>query len=611
MNVKEIIILYQTIYKDFELYYIILIMTCTLSLTNQGYKDYPLLSSDGITHPNWGIDTNKLLSATLTSSTTFKYYSLGTGLGATWGNRYSFCINRQTSNISNFYVIISSTQPLATSVTLNGIMSSTNFYYNSSNNNYYVNNSSIGIPALYVYPNVNVDGGQIYFRIESDGKIYSGYSKQTSSLIGTSNFTGSIYVGIVVQQTSGTGTGTYKMIPHTLFDPAPTINPNPFAGHSIYTNFSTTTFGYKDGTSFNNGTGVAIYNGPLNGTQLIHTLGSSYTNNGTTYRKFWGIDFYFSIQLTLNGNNIKIGVGSGYSSNYHLNYYYDTFDGKCYIGNVVGATLAPGLTNLTFRFDKFTNFYVGDSPTNLTLVGNVYQTIETRQRIYTTTYYEQYGFNASGIISYGNVNSSIQIKHIEYGSNLAGYDGKLRCNDVNQSIGTIFKLVNNSLSSAPLISTVDRTFWAGGTYGGNGESSYYGTSLSLQTIGIQTIANLYISVAFNCNNSGGLSPFTVQNYVTTGTRSFYYNVSTNVFRLNNTIISSSFVPTSSLLTLNGKLYCEVNPDGKIYFGNDEANKILITNGPSGMVANVDSLTMMLWVEPAGSGKYAYKLLYPS
>lgn len=582
--------------------------SCSLSLINEGYKEISTLNTDGIDHPNWGIGTNKLLSETLTSSTTFKYYPLGTGVGATWGNRYTFCITRQTSNISNFYVIISSTQPLATSATLNGIMSATNFYYNSSNNNYYVNNVSIGIPALYVYPNINVDGGQVYFRIEPDKKIYSGYSKQTSSLIGTSNFTGQIYVGIVVQQTSGTGSGIYKMTSYTLFDPAPTINPNPFAGHSINTEFGG--IGFKMG-SYDTPTKTCTITGTLNSSSQNYTNGLYYLNNGANKFGFFigGIDFYFKIKLTLNGNNIKVGIGGPNIFGFPpLLYNYDTLDGKCRIGNIVGTTIASGLTDLVFRFDKFSNFYVGDSTLNLTLVGNIFQNMDTITNIYSGYFIPASSFFFVYEATFGNVSNQIKIQNVEYGSDFTGFDYLYRYHLFENVVATqYYKLGNNSLSWTNTVSGWDRVPFSGASVYFGDNSGY---SLSLQTTGIQSITNLYVSVDYNCNIDYSLVPLGVVNFASTGTHSFYYDCALNVVKRNGSTLSHTFTPTSSLLNLNGKLYVETFGNGNIYLGNSEATKVLITNNTTGFNSNTHTFHIKVWVQASG-GKWAFKRLYPS
>lgn len=347
-------------------------MSYSLLLTQQGHKPNSLLSIDGKTWPNWGFNDNGTLTLlkTLTSNTTFTYSSINTIVpSAVFGTRYSLCIQTQSSTISNIYFVISTTQPLSTASSITGLLGSSYIYYSSNDNMYYMSGNQLGFPTLFPYTDIGVDAGQIYVRIEEDGKVFSGKGKATSAFIGklTANAGDVLYIGLVVQNTTGTGTGDYLMTPLNFLNPAPTTIPlNPLFNQTPLTGY--------------NPSSLVLQNGSLNQSITGLNANTFYTYIAAETQSY-NTDVYYLLNLSPNGNSIRIGfytngaIASGVSNSLTSvtkpDFYYDSITGGCFAGTTRLVTIPNNLTVLFIRLDENLNFYVGRTDTNYQLVCNL------------------------------------------------------------------------------------------------------------------------------------------------------------------------------------------------------------------------------------------------
>lgn len=526
-----------------------------------GKKEYSLLGTDGITHPNWGLGSlNDLkIENNVTSDTLFKYIDIGIANGATWGNRYSFCISCTATTISEVYIVLSNAPAQAISaISLGSLLPSNNYYYSSSDNKYYTNFFNGTAPALYIHPNINTVGGQIYFRIEEDGKIYSGYGKNTSSLIATSSMTGTLYVGLVTKQTSGSGSGTFKMISHTINDPDPTTTyqnilqlPNSSSTHTV--------------------TATA-----LNRYYFDYRITSWIQNR-------FGNDRYYVLNMTYNNNNVKIGFfieSHDYSVANTSNFehtsliinpfaHYDSTTGQCLIGSTVLATLTPFLPTVFVRIDKNCNFYVGSSFTNNTLIGNIKNYLNFTSRM-------NYGSSPFGYSIFNSSNIYTIFNLVDSGFN------KLPSNDIhgytypssterNQIIAGAFNTLQQTFVLTP---SVYNNFTNVG-FPGN-DYFIYGERFSFT---IKCIAGGMTEwgFVFTTNIGSTTEPTFTSNL---STNYISYQSIDNAYRTNGGVLVSNPSPSPNITTTNGQIYFRIEPDRSIYSGFNQASATLIGQMPS-------------------------------
>lgn len=534
-----------------------------------GKKDYSLLGSDGITHPNWGIEStfnNFNIEYNLLSDTLYRYTKMGIANGATWGNRYSFCISNTVTDISNTYIVISSSPASGFSAsTLPALLPSNNFYYSSIDNKYYTNFSNGTLPGLYIYPNIHTNGGQIYFRIEQDGKIFSGYSKNTASLIGTGPTSGNIYVGIVTKQTSGTGSGSFKMIPYTISNPAPSSLP------VVY-----------DNTILklpNNDITQTVTTTALNKYLFDYrTAGNVWANNR------WGNDRYYIIGTTYNGNSVNIGFFTYNADPLVTNQftfesntsvlkpyaYYNSSTGQCIIGTTVLATLSPNLTNVFLRIDRNCNFYVGTSLSSNTLIGNMKTYLNfTSPVTFGMTYGVPFGYEVFSSTNVNTVFNLIDTGFAEVPStDIHGYTYP-NFNERQQNISTTY----SSLQQTFVFSTSNYERFTNITFPGNTtmtNGKRYSFTIKCITGGMSewgiVIGNntLSFSTTVTTFNQG----FSVMDYVS------YQSINNSYYASGNVLVSQPS-PSPNITTTNGQIYFRIEPDGKIYSGFNQASATLV------------------------------------
>lgn len=522
-----------------------------------GKKEYSLLGTDGITHPNWGLGSlnNLKIENNVTSDTLFKYIDIGIANGATWGNRYSFCISCTATTISEVYIVLSNAPAQAISaISLGSLLPSNNYYYSSSDNKYYTNFLNGTAPALYINPNINTVGGQIYFRIEEDGKIYSGYGKNTSSLIATSSMTGTLYVGLVTKQTSGSGSGTFKMISHTI------NNPNPSQPPITYT--------------------IPLTIKSTNPQSFAHT--ASALNKYTTWNSvislnnyLWGEDMYYHLDINYNGNSGKFGFECNHpsppSQSYvsslletstvrYMSMYYDSLTGGCYVNNQNLLTISPNLPTVYLRIDSNTNFYVGSNSSDYQLVGNFKQTI-----VISNT---KNNFVLSNMF-YHTSNLSSTTTLINAGKNVSPFlslpGGHTYPNFITANGGGSYEL-NTTLSVAPNYSyapfyIINSTSFLPVTSRG---------SVTVQIVGlVGSLTNIGIGVTLNDNVYSGLP----QSLYATGG---YYDGMVNTFydKVNNTQ-TTSFSPSPNIHAVGGQIYIEWRENKQVYIGRSKSTAVLI------------------------------------
>lgn len=545
-----------------------------------GKKEYSLLGTDGITHPNWGLGSlNELkIENNVTSDTLFRYIDLGIANGATWGNRYSFCISCTATTISEVYIVLSNVPAQANSaISLGSLLPSNNYYYSSTDNKYYTNFSNGTTPALYVYPNINTIGGQIYFRIEEDGKIYSGYGKNTSSLIATSVMTGTLYVGLVTKQTSGSGSGTFKMVSHT------NNNPNPTPPPVTYT--IPLTIKQTNPQSFNH-------------TATLLNKYTSWNSHTVLNTYFFGEDIYYSLNINYNGNSGKFGFevnsptgqtpnvsGAEYNTVRYMSMYYDSLTGNCFVNNQNLLTITPNLTTLYLRLDSDTNFYVGSNSSNFQLVGNFKQTIIISNwglsfTLASMFYHTSSLTGTTTLVSAGKNPSpflSLPGGHTYPNFKTANGSGSYEFNNLT---------LNSSNATSPF-------------YNANG-LSFSSNSRGSITVTITNITgSLSIFAIGVSQNDGSYTGVIDTDYGTGG----YYSGNTNFFHNKvNLLTSSAITPSPNMLAVGGQVYIEWREDKKVYIGRSKLTAVLVTTFPSFTTNHVFKVSY------GGSGSFSFRII---
>lgn len=543
-------------------------MSYAMSLTNRGFKQNSTLAVDGVKWPNWGINVglSSFLETSIISDNIYRYYKLTTGLAARYGRRYTFCIQRQSSTIQNIYIIFSSLlSPPANSTTLAGITGSTTIYYSSIDNKYYINHANGTLPALYTYPNIDTDNGQIYFRIEEDGKIYSGFSKQTASLIGTMLGTGRINVGIVTFNNTGTGSGVYKMIPHTINDPPPTSIPIQYINiFKLPNDDKSQSF---DASDINKWTIQSINNESIN--------------------NLFGIDMVYYIHCEYNDNESIIGFNwispTGEYWNKFMEYdemkyiyaYYNSSTGECIINEQVVATLDSKIKDLFLRIDGECNFYVGISFEENTRIGNLkdyinYEYIKAFPPLFT-----------------------IQIHHV---NNLSSYFEVIQCG---------YNLPSN----------LDEIGYTFPNYGiGYLERILEPSNIIYSVYKIDTdiiIGNRY-SFSFECTKSG-IDEF---NLVLTnnaqiddvnaiidsfGSTAIFYNSNDNAYYKNDWNYIVNAITSPDITKNKGTLYFRVEQNGECFSGKTKDNEERLGN----LNAEIGDIYNFKIIIKGGSGVYRF------
>jgi hypothetical protein len=337
------------------------------SLLNNGFKEYSNIATSGISWPNWGITSSseRLLTSSLTSTNNYKINFINTLLPITAGTRASFTLKSLNNNIDELYIgIMPNNTSIASFTSLINTGLTSSIYYNSVNNIYFENGIDNGLPDLYIFPNIGSNNGQIYFMIDEDKKVYSGFGPNTSFYIGTYQ-SNDILKFVLITRGPINETGTFYFVDNSLNDPQPTnyiLDPSndkaPLQGFTFIPD------------SLPNDTNTQAL------TSLIMDRYTSYIKETSRY---YGVDTFYYITITPFDNEYKIGFytddtispSSLTTDSNKPQFYYDSIDGGCWVGNELKARIRDGLTRLFIRMDENLNFYIGETETNYILVENL------------------------------------------------------------------------------------------------------------------------------------------------------------------------------------------------------------------------------------------------
>lgn len=355
-------------------------LSVTITKVNSAFGPLKNINTEGITWPNhrfgrpinnrWTISDN--LTQSISSFNVYPILNKSNG-NSNFGERTSFTLKCIESGLEQVLILISSTLLLSNSynqisdiytslVNYIGYDSLSNLYFSSSSNNI----------APSSYPDLVSANGQIYFRVEENGNIYSSRDSSNASLISTVNYN-KFYMYIITKGYSNDGSKKYSFIPHNIIS----ITSNPINNSNIIPTPVPTP------TPPQNNNDIVTPTVPPSGSNT-NTLPPVEFNYYTTsivdippipYGKGRAYTVTFD-----NVNNFKIGFYSNsiidnktkYSTSINPpQFYYNTIDRGVYIGNVLKTVLPYNWYTIYLLVDSSNGFYVGYSESYYIFIDNI------------------------------------------------------------------------------------------------------------------------------------------------------------------------------------------------------------------------------------------------
>ena len=539
----------------------------TFNLVSSSYSDLPNILTDGISWPNYrlgGVLNSNRMAITDTvdqSNANFRVYQVLNYSNdvTSLGQRTSFTLRNISGSFDQVVIFITQnplSQPTYTRTYDIVTETSLNFLSYDSLTNSYAIPPSQSTPSSW--PNLNNVNGQIYFRIEEDGKIYSSRDKSNAALIGTLSYS-KFYIYVCTKGYSGNKTGTLSFIQHDAQAVLanPTLDPSILRAPMI------------DRTST-----LILPNGNTSDTVSM-TAGNYYTTSVVDSTPLtYGLNIWYNVDLNNITNNFKIGFYTNTLINNHTQtsssvnppaFYYNTSDRGVYMGGVLKKTLPNDWTLVFLLLDHSLNFYVGYSDVFYYLIDNLNNYLPN---IWPNTYTIRLGWEV-----HANTTSSYTINHIDGGyyqdpsyqltwPNARIYNGTGDYSDqgVLQNETGLFKYVNFLNYSNTYIPQGSFTF---------------------QNVNTATNTEVIVVIFNDLQNSNGN---TTGSYPTMlGSNHLIYKLSTNQIIYNGTSIGA---PSSypDLNTALGQIYWEFS-GGQVYLSRDESNKVLLSgvSVPSGVL----------------------------
>ena len=536
----------------------------TFNLVSGSYSDLPNILTDGISWPNYrlgGVLNSNRMAITDTvdqSNVNFRVYQVLNYSNdvTSLGQRTSFTLRNISGSFDQVVIFIAQnpfSQPTYTRIYDIVTETSLNFLSYDSLTNSYAIPPSQATPSSW--PNLNNINGQIYFRIEEDGKIYSSRDQSNAALIGTLSYS-KFYIYVCTKGYSGNKTGTLSFIQHDAQAVLanPTLDPSILRAPMI------------DRTST-----LILPNGNTSDTVSM-TAGNYYTTSVVDSTPLtYGLNIWYNVDLNNITNNFKIGFYTNTLINNHTQtsssvnppaFYYNTSDRGVYMGGVLKKTLPNDWTLVFLLLDQSLNFYVGYSDVFYYLIDNLNNYLPN---IWPNTYTIRLGWEV-----HANTTSSYTINHID-----GGYyqDPSYSLLWPNQRIYSL--LLNDYTDQAVITNTANKyTFMnfytLSNTFSPQGSYTLKNLNASTNT---DVIIVIYSTVPIS-NNSNYV------NYTTALTGNYLiYKLSTNTYIKDG--VSLGF-PTSypDLASANGQIYVEYI-SGNVKSSRDSSNKATITSLPVG------------------------------
>ena len=415
--------------------------------------------------------------------------------------------------------------------------------------------NGIAVPQLSIsttlpsFPDLNHTNGQIYFRIEEDGKIYASKDKSTATLICTRTYP-KFYIYIVTKGFSGAKQCDYTFIQHNIKPIAP--NPPPVPN-------------ILSMPMINKTASIFLPNGN-NSDSFPMTAGKFYTTNVDSSPPLpYGLSRWYSIDLNNVTNDFKIGFYCNSLINNHTEtlssvnppqFYYSTSDKGVYMGGVLKKTLPYNWSVIFLLVDEALNFYVGYGQSYYFLIDNITNYIAN---IFPDTYTIRLGWEV-----HANSSSTYNLTNIDGGYyqppsyKLTWPNNRLW--DTSLSDYSYTATLTNIANSFKFINFLNYS----NSYSQQG-------SFTLQNLNTATnseiIVVLFTDVAIPNNTSNSTyTAYLTGNYL-------IYKHSTNQFIYNGTILAN---PNSypDLNTALGQIYWEYN-GSQILVSRDSSNKVVL------------------------------------
>ncbi len=406
------------------------------------------------------------------------------------------------------------------------------------------------------YPNLNNTNGQIYFRIEEDGKIYASKDKGSAVLICTRTYA-KFYISLIVKGYSGNKQCQFKFISHNTLPIAPNPIPDPLILSMPMLNKTASIF-------LPNGNTTDSY--PM-------TAGKYYTTNVDSSPPLpFGLSRWYSIDIGNVNNGIKIGFYTNTSISNHTEtstsvnppqFYYSTSDRGVYMGGILKKTLPNDWTVLFLLVDENLDFYVGYGEAYYYLIDNI---TNYMSYIFPDTYTIRLGWEV-----FANTSSTYNLINIAGGYYQSpSYELTWPNNRIYDTIIGDYNDVAIHQNSIGVFKHVNFLNYSN-AYSAQG-------SFTLQNVNTATNTEVIV-ILFNDITNGNNS--TTGSYATMlGSNHLIYKLSTNQIIHNGTSIGT---PSSypDLNTANGQIYWEFN-GGQVYLSRDRSNKVLLSVSiPSG------------------------------
>lgn len=428
------------------------------------------------------------------------------------------------------------------------------------------------------YPNLNNTNGQIYFRIEEDGKIYASKDKGSAVLICTRTYS-KFYISLIVKGYSGNKQCQFKFITHNTLP----ISSNPPSDPLILSM-----------PMLNKTASIFLPNGNTSDTFPM-TAGKYYTTNVDSSPPLpYGLNRWYSIDIGNINNGIKIGFYTNSTISNHTEtstsvnppqFYYNTGDRGVYMGGVLKKTLPNDWTVIFLLVDDLLNFYVGYGEAYYYLIDNI---TNYMSYIFPDTYTIRLGWEV-----HANTTSSY---------NLTNIDGGYYQSPSYQLTWPNNRIFNNTLTDYSDEGSIVNQLGLFKYVNFYNYSNSYSTQGSFTLQNVNTATNTDVIIVIFSNNTIPNNSTNASEVAILGSQYLIYKLSTNEFIYNGV---SKGAPNSypDLNASNGQIYWDFT-GGQVFVSRDSSNRVSLP----GVVIPVGSISGGIMTSSATTSSSTYKFI---
>lgn len=539
------------------------------NLINGSYSNIGII--DGVTWPNYRyggpLNSNRYSIDDIVdqSNAFYRVYPIRNYSNdvTSLGQRTSFTLQCSGGGVDQVALFISSTPLLQTTYNRSADIAmelSLEFVvYDTISNVINAPQASVSM-QLPSYPNLNNTNGQIYFRIEEDGKIYASKDKGSAVLICTRTYS-KFYISLIVKGYSGNKQCQFKFITNNTMS----ISSNPPSDPLILSM-----------PMLNKTASIFLPNGNTSDTFPM-TAGKYYTTNVDSSPPLpYGLNRWYSIDIGNINNGIKIGFYTNSTISNHTEtstsvnppqFYYNTGDRGVYMGGVLKKTLPNDWTVIFLLVDDLLNFYVGYGEAYYYLIDNI---TNYMSYIFPDTYTIRLGWEV-----HANTTSSY---------NLTNIDGGYYQSPSYQLTWPNNRIFNNTLTDYSDEGSIVNQLGLFKYVNFYNYSNSYSAQGSFTLQNVNTATNTDVIIVIFSNNTISNNTTNASEVAILGSQYLIYKLSTNEFIYNGV---SKGAPNSypDLNASNGQIYWDFT-GGQVFVSRDSSNRVSLPGVviPSGVIS---------------------------